>query len=122
MKTLGQRLSYLISTQNVSMLKFCDTHNLKYSSINPICNDKREIGMNIINDLVKIFPNLNINWLVYGTGSVNYTIYDEINSPLMIKEPDLFYYKDEFETLLLSYLEKKTIRKKVLEIANDGKK
>jgi len=44
MDTIGERLLYLINTQGVSMKKFCEKNGLSYQSINPICNNKREIG------------------------------------------------------------------------------
>lgn len=58
MKTLGERLSYLISTEKVSMLKFCETHKLSYQSINPICNNRRESmqekGIMSMDDILKL--------------------------------------------------------------------
>jgi len=122
MKTTGERLSYLISTQKVNMSQFCEIHGLSYQSINPICNNHREIGINIIRDLMKIFPNLNLNWLLYGTGNINYTKISTNDSDMMLQEPGDNYNEDVVEKLFLTYLDKKSIRKKVLEIVNDGKK
>lgn len=121
MKTIGERLSYLISTQKVSMSKFCEIHGLSYQSINPICNNRREIGINIIHDLMEIFPNLNINWLIYGTGEINYTKYDDNSKELIINEPGENYAIDPMEIIFLNYLSKKNVRNKVIEIINDEK-
>ena len=40
----------------------------------------------------------------------------------MLQEPGDNYNEDVVEKLFLTYLDKKSIRKKVLEIVNDGKK
>lgn len=68
MNSPGERLEYLINTQEVIVLKFCKKNGFSYQSINPIINNHREIGINIIRDLIKVFPDLNINWLLYGRG------------------------------------------------------
>ena len=104
------------------MKKFCEKNGLSYQSINPICNNKREIGINIIHDLMKIFPTLNINWLIYGDGEINYTTNGTSDKFDLLNEPEEKYNSDPVEDVFLSYLDKKSIRKKILEIVSDEKK
>lgn len=122
METTGKRLTYIIEKQGFKIKKFCEEYDLVYTSIHPICTDKRELGMNILNRLVEIFPDLNVNWLLYGKGKEKISIYDISDNLKSLRENDSEYNNDPVESIFLTYLDKKTIRKKVLEIVNDGKK
>jgi transcriptional regulator with XRE-family HTH domain len=119
MDTIGERLLYLINTQGVSMKKFCEKNGLSYQSINPICNNKREIGIQIIHDLMKIFPSLNINWLIYGTGTANYTISGTDENIYLLEEPPEKLNYDPLEETILHYLDNKNVRNKVKEIIKE---
>jgi transcriptional regulator with XRE-family HTH domain len=122
MNTTGKRLTYLIEKQGIKIKEFCEKNNLLYNSIHPICRDKRELGINILNKLVDIFPDLNVNWLLYGKGKQEIIIYDIDDNLKSLQESGSEYSKDPVENTFLVYLDKKSIRKKVLEIVNDEKK
>lgn len=71
MKTIGERLTYLIESQYSSKTKFCEENGLEYNSFQPFTNNKRTLGIHLLNKLVEVFPNLNVNWLLYGKGKIN---------------------------------------------------
>ena len=121
MKTLGERISYLVESTGLNKSQFCQKYGFAKSSFIAITNDTRVIGLNIVKDLMVAFPNLNINWLIYGTGDVNYIKNGTIEDHLILKEPEE-EYGDSFENLLLKYLDKKSIQNKILEITNHEKK
>lgn len=119
MNTIGERLSYLIKNKEVSVLQFCKKYNFSYNSMNSIINNHRDIGINIISDLMEVFPNLNINWLIYGTGSVNYTISDNITQEHILDEPGEKYAEDSFENLILQYMDRPKVKKKLKKLVCD---
>jgi len=122
METIGERLLYLINTQGVSMKKFCEKNGLSYQSINPICNNKREIGIQIIHDLMKIFPTLNINWLIYGTGTANYTISGTGDNIFLLQEPAEKHAYDPVEETFLHYLNTESVRNTLKQMLKDDNK
>lgn len=116
MDTVGKRLSYLIETKSVNMSKFCEEYGFTYSSFSPITNDIRPLGMNILKKLMEIFPNLNINWLLYGIGEINYIKNDLVESNMILQEPPDKYNPDPVEQTFLQYLDLESVRNKVKEI------
>lgn len=121
MDTIGKRITYLIEKEGVSKQEFCDRNQLNYHTIVPITTDKRKIGINVLDDLAKAFPNVNINWLLYGKGSP-YLIKTDSNNPnSQLGEPSEFYPKDMFQQLILTYLDKEVVKRKILEIVSNGK-
>lgn len=118
MDTIGKRLTYLIESKGLNKAEFCEKFGFNYQAFVPITNDKRTLGIKIINDLMTVFPNLNINWLLYGSGSINASG-KQID---LVEEPDEFYKTDIMEKVFLKYLDNNNVRNKVLEIVHDEKK
>ena len=113
-----KRITYLIESKGLNKSQFCEKYGFAYSSFSPITNDNRTLGMNILMDLLRVFPNLNVNWLLFGFGDVNRNINDSEN---IINEPDESYGNDHFETLILEYLSKTSVKKRIIEIINSEK-
>lgn len=125
MKTVGERLTYLIESQFVTKAEFYKKYDLKDSSWNPITTNKRTLGILLLDRLVEIFPNLNVNWLLYGKGSVNLinNAFDE--SLMIVQEPENSGYDDPVEKVFLHYLDRPNVinnLKKLIEDTIDEKK
>lgn len=120
MNTIGERLMYLIETKEINMSEFCRKYNLNYVSIERITKDKRPLGINIIKDLMVVFPNLNINWLVFGTGNINYSKNDVMQEN-MLQEPHEDYNVDLVEKVFLKYLNNEKIINRIKEIHTSEK-
>lgn len=121
MNTIGKRLTYLIDSTGLNKSQFCDKYNFSYSAFAPITNDNRPLGMNMLMNLVDVFPNLNINWLLFGVGNVNQNINVLSENTELLKEPEEELKPDHFETLFLDYLSKNSVKRKIIEIINSEK-
>jgi hypothetical protein len=119
MDTVGKRLTYLIESKGVNKSRFCEKYAFLYSSFAPITNDKRTIGINIIKDLMIVFPTLNINWLLFGTGEINYIKNDILSNKSLIVNPEGNYIVDPVEKTFLKYLERESVREKIKKIILD---
>lgn len=122
MDKIGERLSYLIDSKGLNKSKFSKEYGFTDSAIRAMCSGDKPIGMKIIKRLVEVFPNLNLNWFLFGEGSINHIQYDINNPELILNEPEENSKVDLLENVFLTYLDKKTVRKKLLEIVNDEKK
>jgi hypothetical protein len=106
MKTLGKRLTYFIESQGLGKHEFCIKNGLNYDSILPISTDKRALGINILNQLIALYPSLSADWLLYGKGSIS------IDNSAMdyVNETTENYVPDVVEKVFLTYLNKQNVR------------
>lgn len=110
MQTEGERLRYYIESKEVSIRKYCVDNGILYTSLHPILKNSRPLGINILKKIMESYPNLNINWVLTGKGSV------EINSEDVdaIKEPSPVYGKiDPGYVAFLKYLDNGTTIEKI---------
>lgn len=103
MNTEGERIRYYIESKEVSVRNFCVKNEIGYSGFHQILQNTRALGMIVLKQLMEAYPNLNVNWVLTGKGSV------EINSEEdgALKEPNPIYANiDPGYQAFLKYLEK----------------
>lgn len=117
MNTIGERLLYIIELEEVNLYKYCKKFNFAYSSFNQIVLNKRSLGIQTLYQILETIPNLNINWLLLGTGEVRLIQKRTSEGELIIEEPYSTYLKqDEFEKMLLTYFDRPEVKKAILKI------
>ncbi|HEX8574829.1 MAG TPA: hypothetical protein VF677_00900 [Flavobacterium sp.] len=116
METVGDRFKQLIENETGTIKEFCNKYDFVYYSIQPILNNKREMGMNILKQLLECFPDLNLDWFLLGKGESRYNKKDDHTSPDTLREPAHLYGDDPFEKLFLAYLNKETVKSKITDI------
>lgn len=103
MNTEGERIRYYIESKEVSVRNFCVKNEIGYSGFHQILQNTRALGMIVLKQLMEAYPNLNVNWVLTGKGSV------EINPEEdgALKEPNPIYGNiDPGYQAFLKYLEK----------------
>lgn len=70
MDTEGERIRYYIDQQGVSVRSFCANNNIGYSGFHQVLQNSRNLGMIVLKQIIEAYPNLNLNWLLTGRGSV----------------------------------------------------
>jgi len=101
MQTEGDRLKYYIESKEVSILDFCKKNKIVYTSLHPILQNSRPLGMKILKQVIEAFPNLNVNWILTGFGNIEIT---EVEKAVII---DPGYYA------FLNYFDKKATTDKI---------
>lgn len=68
---IGSRLEFFIRSKGYNDIKsFAIKYSINYNSLIPIITGKRKLGMIMLNKIAAAFPDLNINWLLYGKGPI----------------------------------------------------
>lgn len=118
----GERLKHYLDLKGVeSIRKFCLENDISYNSFHQILSGTRQIGLNTLKQVADVYPNLNMNWVIFGKG----TIEVDTQNNYQLMEPSSRYEEKAigFETFLkfLGYPEsKKLIAQIIKEINNHG--
>ncbi|UOX32392.1 hypothetical protein LXD69_10040 [Flavobacterium sediminilitoris] len=115
----GKRLTYYIEKQGFKKKEFCEKFGFEYNNLVSVMADKRPLGINILNQLHESLPNLNVHWLLYGEGTIEF---NSENFQMVAEDPEIYSSNDPFEKTLLKYLEKKSVIEKINEIAKEKDK
>lgn len=68
MTTSGERLKKYIENQGISVRKICLQNSISYNSFNQILTNIRPLGLNTLLQILKVYPKLNLNWVILGVG------------------------------------------------------
>ena len=77
-KSDGTRIDILLKALNISQLDFANTLGVTSGAVGNW--KKRELGINVINKIVKVYPQVRKEWLMDGTGNVLNTKESETNA------------------------------------------
>lgn len=86
---MQERLNQIIEKKGLTATKFAAMIGVNASTISHILAGRNKPGFDIINNIAKTFPDLNLTWLITGNGSMD-------NSPIqeekktVVTEPTLF--------------------------------
>ena len=119
METIGERLSKVVDLEAVSLRNFCDKFDFNYNSMQPILNDRKNLGVNILKKFIETFPYLTSDWILFGKGELEYVKKDENTSLNIVSEPSDFGYDDAFEKTLIAYMQRPNVRKALKKIVNE---
>ena len=104
---VGERLELYIRNKGYDIKTFTKEYDINYNSLIPIITGKRKLGIIILDKIAAAFPDLNINWLLYGKGpmEIDFNRREGLN---------------DFEYQLASYLkDNETTRSAVLKFLNE---
>jgi transcriptional regulator with XRE-family HTH domain len=118
MDTTGDRLRQIIAGQAVNVKDFCTKNDLSYSGISNIINGERELGMNVLRQLKKVVPNMDIDWLLFGTSRKDVNPYENPQELRIIDEPEKIGDSDIFLRGLLQCLDNESVQEKLKDILN----
>jgi hypothetical protein len=71
METLGKRLKYFIDNQGVNDKVFSGIIDIKPSALSEILSGTRPFGGNLIKKFNDKFPDISLNWLLFGAGTMS---------------------------------------------------
>ena len=112
-----ERLSYYIDYKGYSLKDFCSTFGFTYNAFTQIAAGTRPLGIQILNKIVSSLPKLNVYWLLYGNGPMEFdnenVIYKIEDAHKNISEPEISNINDPGEIAFLKYLDRPSVQEKL---------
>ena len=99
---MNTRLEQFLAAENISQSQFADTIDVARASVSPILAGRNKPGWDFLNNMLKHYPNLNIEWLLNGTGKMYKNAVREESRKAEQLPADLFSAVDLPETGKLS--------------------
>ncbi len=70
LRNMNNRLTQFLAAENISQSQFADTIEVARASVSHIIAGRNKPGWDFLNSMLKHYPNLNIEWLLNGTGKM----------------------------------------------------
>lgn len=67
---MNRRLEQFLAAENISQSQFADTIDVARASVSHIISGRNKPGWDFLNNMMRHYPNLNIEWLLNGTGKM----------------------------------------------------
>lgn len=90
---MNTRLKQFISAENITQAQFADNINVVRASVSHILAGRNKPGYEFISGLMRYYPNLNLEWLMFGKGKM----YKDAHSEAISQENTIFSNTDEVE-------------------------
>jgi transcriptional regulator with XRE-family HTH domain len=76
--SLGKRLAYYIKNKGLNKTQFTKLVKMDYAQLHRIIKGESEPGMETLRKILNSFPDLSLNWLVSGKGTINEPTLEEM--------------------------------------------
>jgi len=110
MKTIGERIKMIIDSEKLNENSFSKRLRKSYTAIAKIVKGESKPGFEIIESILLEFPNIDADWLIHGTGSMN-------KSEIQVERPDA-YLQNHLKNLELQFAEMKEMFSSELAVKN----
>ena len=90
---MNTRFEQFLAAENISQSQFADTIKVARASVSHILAGRNKPGWDFLYSMLKHYPNLNIEWLLNGTGKMYKSMNVPAPEPVRQEEtlpPDLF--------------------------------
>ncbi|UHG90083.1 helix-turn-helix domain-containing protein [Spirosoma oryzicola] len=101
-QTVGQRFAALISELKMSNNSFAKSIGKSSTTINYIVDEKNKPGFDVLETILRVYPNVNPNWLMNGEGNIFRDKEQSVESDGYIKQ-----YLEKLEERFIRLLEAK---------------
>ena len=68
---MEERLAFIMKAKNMSMTQFADEINIQRSNMSHVMNGRNKASLDFVSRILKRFPDINPDWLLFGKGSMN---------------------------------------------------
>lgn len=106
---MKDRLLQFLSAENISQAQFADSIGVARASISHIIAGRNKPGFDFIENTMKRYPALNIEWLINGTGKMYKANQDETKPGLLFSENPVLPVQSDNNTEILK--SQRTIKK-----------
>lgn len=113
MKGTGNRIKQLIENKGISLNEFSKLCGISQPYLSGLINEKKAIGIQTALKILHHFPGVSLDWLFTGE-EYHQKELSELN------EPQSIYGQDQFEKMLLGYLDRPNVKRKLTEIVKSA--
>ncbi|MFW5974973.1 MAG: helix-turn-helix domain-containing protein [Bacteroidota bacterium] len=68
---MEERLTFIMKAKNLSMTQFADEIKVQRSNMSHVMNGRNKASLDFVSRILKRFPDINPDWLLFGKGSMN---------------------------------------------------
>lgn len=105
---MQERLNQIIEKKGLTATKFAAMIGVNASTISHILAGRNKPGFDIISNIAKAYPDISLNWLITGNGSMDDSpVEKEKKTP--VQEPTLFNLDENSEEQVMPTPEKNRI-------------
>ncbi|NAS32562.1 hypothetical protein GTQ40_16395 [Flavobacteriaceae bacterium R38] len=108
-----ERIKLFIDYKNISLRSFDESIGMSKGYMSRQIKTNASIGSDVLVRIIDAYPELNLIWLLKGTGKMI------VSSDIISDIEGIYETPDAFAGVLLEYLDQPLIRKKIQEILND---
>tara|TARA_B100001758_G_scaffold215455_1_gene201126 strand:+ start:170 stop:460 length:291 start_codon:yes stop_codon:yes gene_type:complete len=94
---MNKRFKLWLESQNLNANSLSKLVDLNRSSISHIVNGRNKPSVDMLEKILSIYPNLNLNWLISGFGSMN--INQNTSDKREINKVVVFYKDSSYDEL-----------------------
>jgi len=83
---MTERISLILKSKNLSASQFADEIGIQRSSMSHVLSERNKPSLEFIQKILKRFPEINSDWLLFGTGQMYATVDLFSASPIFTQE------------------------------------
>lgn len=92
---MNTRLEQFLAAENLSQSQFADTINVARASVSHILAGRNKPGWDFLTNMMKHYPNLNMEWLLSGNGKMYKNQMVEQPKPASVKDTPVDLFNNE---------------------------
>ena len=112
---MNTRLKQFLSAENITQAQFADSINVVRASVSHVLSGRNNPSYEFIRSIMVQYPNLNIEWLMFGKGRM---YKDAATTPAQVKkiDEDILFPEFEEEQLPEEHAQKEAITESIATI------
>lgn len=118
LEKLIHRIKKFIDYKGLSMRKFDLSISASDGYTQRTLKNEGSVGSDILENIITSYPEINPYWLLAGEGEMIRSFAEKEGNETL-NEPQASYENDFFEKTLLNYLEKPSIKNKIISLINN---
>lgn len=89
---MQDRFKQLLEEKGLTATKFAAIIKVNASAMSHILNGRSKPGFDVLDKIAQAFPDVNLNWLISGTGSIYNA---DKNKPIVVKPTQKLLFEEE---------------------------
>ena len=97
---MEKRFKKWLDSEDITATQLSTNINVSRATISHILSGRNKPSIDILDKILNKYPNINLNWLVSGTGSMSINVKDTSVKKKSVKKVIVFYDDTSFDELI----------------------